>query len=89
MDGEEISENIYLELQQRLTSTMEWLFGYEEDPTRQKRFMNAMEVDYKAAASSAQMAEIISLYEMAYRAGYEGAVGATGKKSEGTRRQQR
>lgn len=89
VDGEEISENIYLELQQRLTSTMEWLFGYEEDPTRQKRFMNAMEVDYKAAASSAQMAEIISLYEMAYRAGYEGAVGATGKKSEGTRRQQR
>lgn len=89
VDGEEMTGEAYLELQQRLASTIEWLFGYGEDPARRKRLMNAMEVDYKEAASSGRMAGIISLYEMAYRAGYEGAVGAAGEKPGGTSRQQR
>lgn len=86
VDGKEIPQEAYLELQQRLVSTMEWLFGYGENPISRKRFMNAMDVDYKAAASSGHLNGIISLYEMAYRAGYEGAVG---EKSGGTSRRQR
>ena len=89
VDGEEMSGEFYLELQQRLTGAMEWMLGYGEDPARRKRFITAMEVDYKAAASSGRMIGIISLYEMAYRAGYEGAVGAAGGKSGGTSRRQR
>lgn len=89
VDGKEIPQEVYLELQQRLASTMDSLLSYGEDPANRKKFMTAMNVDYKAAASSGQMTGIISLYEMAYRAGYEGAGAAVGEKSRGTSQQQR
>lgn len=89
VDGEDISQEDYLEMQQKLAKTMEWLFGHGEDQDRRKRFMIATDVDYKAAVSGGWMAGMISLYEIAYRAGYEGAGGTVGKKSQGTGRRQR
>ena len=75
------NEEAYPDLQQNLAEIMGVLLSDEEDPARRKMFMNAMDVDYKAAVSSGQIDGIISLYDMAYRAGYEGAGAVVGEKS--------
>ena len=79
------NEEAYLDLQQNLAEIMGGLLSDEGDPARRKMFMNAMDVDYKAAVSSGQIDGIISLYDMAYRAGYEGAGAVVGEKSRGAR----
>lgn len=75
-----------LELQQRLSESLEWLLGSEDDMSRLERFRAALNADYKASASDESMHGIISLYEMAYRAGYEKAREIADKKSGSPRR---
>ena len=77
------------DLQMRLTNTIKMLLDYTGDPGRQRLFINAMEADYRAAASSGQIDGLISLYDMAYRAGYEAAGIAAGEKSTGMGHQRR
>ena len=83
-----IPEEVFQELHQRLSGTMEWLFASEAELARQRRFKNALDVDYKAAASGRRMGGIVHLYEVAYRAGYEGAR-ATAAKEPGDLRRRR
>ena len=83
-----IPEEVFRELHQRLSGTMEWLFASEAELARQRRFKNALDVDYKAAASGRRMGGIVHLYEVAYRAGYEGAR-ATAAKEPGDLRRRR
>ena len=68
-----IPKELVQELYQKLSGRMEQLMYSEESEEKWKKFTNTLEVDYKAAASRDWMSNIISLYEMAYRAGYKGA----------------
>ena len=81
-----IPEEVFREMYQRLSGTMEWLLGSEAELARQRRFREALKVDYKDAASDRWMGGIVSLYEMAYRAGYEGARATATKEPDGSRR---
>lgn len=83
---EGIPEEVVREMTQRLSGALQLVLGSEEDAARQSMFRDALEVDYKAAASGRWMGGIISLYGMAYRAGYEGAGLAAARKSGGSRR---
>ena len=83
-----IPEEVFQEMHQRLSGTMEWLFASEAELARQRRFRDALNVDYKAAASGRRMGGIVYLYEVAYRAGYEGAR-ATAAKEPGDLRRRR
>ncbi|MCE2509093.1 MAG: hypothetical protein J4G04_07360 [Nitrosopumilaceae archaeon] len=69
----DMPKEAFRELYQQLSNAMELMLSSEADLERQRRFLNASEVDYKDAASSSQMRGIISLYEESYRAGYKGA----------------
>lgn len=70
---EDVPVEVAQELYQRLSGAMDRLMASEEEFARQRMFRNALDIDYEAAASLDSMGGIISLYETAYRAGYEGA----------------
>lgn len=58
---------------QQMHSKMGLLFGSKDDMARRKRLGTALDVDYKKAAADPALAGMISLYKMAYDAGYEAA----------------
>ena len=77
------------DMQREVVSAIKILLSYKGDPSRRKMLMSAMDIDYKTAATSGQIDGLISLYDMAYRAGYEAAGIAAGEKSAGTGHQRR
>ena len=80
---DDIPVEVLQELHQKLSATMAWVTGSEEDLARQRMFRSAQEVDYKRAASLPVMQGIISLYGAAYQEGYGGAASAASGKRGG------
>lgn len=76
---ENIPPEVLQELYQKLSNKLGYVLGSEENPASRRLYTNALEVDYEAYASSDGSNNIISLYEIAYRAGYKGAGAAAGK----------
>ena len=76
---EGIPPEVLQELYQRLSNKMASVLGSQEDPASRRLYMNASDVDYKAESSRDWSNDIVSLYEMAYRAAYNGAGAAAGK----------
>ena len=66
------------DLYRRLSSAVMALFTSDEDIARQRRFNDAMDADYKAIAARREVKGIITMYEMAYRAGYKAAAATAG-----------
>ena len=83
---DDIPEEVVREMTRRLSGALQLVLGSEEDAARQRMFRDALEADYKAAASSRWMGGIISLYDTAYRAGYQGAGLAATREPGGSRR---
>ena len=81
----QMPKSVLQEIYQKMPADV-LLSGFEEDD-EQKTFDEAVSIDYKGAAADPEMADIISLYEMAYGAGCEGAAAVA--KSRGVSRQTR
>lgn len=75
----QVRESDLQDFYRQMRSKAELLFGSEDDMLRRKRLGMALGVDYKKAAAHPALAGMISMYKMAYDAGYEGA-GAAAKR---------
>lgn len=68
-----VNKKAFLDLQHSLADIVGGTSIFEMDTVQRKVFMNAKGVDYKDAVSSGHLDGIITLYDMAYHAGYKGA----------------
>lgn len=69
----QISKKMLDDICGEMSSGMEWMLDSRGDENDRRRFGDAMGVDYADMSADPAMAGIISLYRMAYDAGYEGA----------------
>lgn len=80
-----VNKKDFLDLQYGLADIVGGMSVFEMDTIQRKVFMNASGVDYKDAVSSGHLDGIITLYDMAYRAGYKGASTVVDEKAGGER----
>lgn len=69
----DIPEEVIRSLSERMAEAASWNLVSEAELARRKMFEDLGTIDYMAAAAEPETAGIISLYKMAYHAGYDGA----------------
>ena len=69
----QVSKAVLEDICQEMSVDLEWMLDSGEGENDRRRFGDAMATDYAGMSADPAMAGIISLYRMAYDAGYEGA----------------